>query len=153
ANLGEDISKQLFINYRPLMIGTGILTALALVPGLPTFSFLTLAGMTGAVAYVSYRRGAALRLAAETEEAAKQRAAKPPGKVEALLPVNPLAREVGYGLTPLVDPSRENNFLDRIKLIRRQLAMDLGIIVPPIHITDNLQLNFREYAIQLKGVE
>lgn len=153
ANLGEDISRQLFVNYRPLMIGTGILVTLALIPGLPTFAFMSLAGVTGTIAYVSYRYAESRKYAAEVEEAAKQRAAKPPEKVESLLRVNPMALEVGYGLIPLVDPTRENNLLERIKLIRRQLAMDLGIIVPPIHITDNLQLNFREYAILLKGVE
>ncbi|MBI3657239.1 MAG: flagellar biosynthesis protein FlhA [Acidobacteria bacterium] len=153
SNLGDDISRQLFINYRPIMIGAGILTALALIPGLPTFSFLTLAAIMGAIAYVSYRRAEARKLATENADAAKQRAAKSPEKVEALLRVNPLALEVGYGLIPLVDPNRESTFVDRIKLIRRQLAMDLGIIVPPIHITDNLQLTFRSYAILLKGVE
>jgi flagellar biosynthesis protein FlhA len=153
ADLGSDVSRQLFLNPKPLMIGAGILGAFSLIPGLPTIPFLILGAACGTAAYFSQKRSETQKATRQREEEEKVKAARPAEKVESLLKVNPLALEVGYGLIPLVDASREGNFLDRIKLIRRQLALDLGVIVPPVHITDNLQLNFREYAILLKGVE
>lgn len=153
SDLGAEISKQLLFSPKPLMIGTAVLAFFGLIPGLPTLPFLSLSLVSGVGAYFARQRSKREELAAQKEELEKIKSAQPPEKIEALLKVNPLALEVGYGLIPLVDPNREANFLDRIKLIRRQLALELGIIVPPIHITDNLKLNFREYAILLKSVE
>ena len=89
----------------------------------------------------------------DKERAEKAEADKPKERIERLLKVDPLGLEVGYALIRYVDANQGGDFLNRIKSIRRQIALDLGIVVPPIHITDNLQLEPRAYSILLKGVE
>jgi flagellar biosynthesis protein FlhA len=93
------------------------------------------------------------KLSLERTKAEKAEAEKPKDKIEGLLKVDLLGIEMGYGLIRYVDASQGGDFLDRIKSIRRQLALEMGLIVPPVHITDNLQLNPRQYAILLKGVQ
>ena len=150
GSLGEDVSAQLLINPRPLAVAAGVLLLLALIPGLPKFPFFLLAGITGGLAYASQQRAAKEEQAVrEREQQALAQAAPAPEKVEALLKVDTLALEVGYGLIQLVGGSEE--FLNRVRAIRRQLAVELGIIIPSVHITDNLQLGPREYSILLKG--
>ena len=153
SNLGEDVSRQLLINPRPVAIGAGVLFGFALVPGLPKLAFFILAFLTGVVAYFSNARHKEAALLVEKEKAEQARKALPPERIEALLKVDTLAIEVGYGLISLVDVNQGGDFLNRVKAIRRQLALDLGVVIPPIHITDNLQLNPKEYTFLLKGVE
>lgn len=148
GSLGEDLSGQLFVNPRPLAITAGVLTLFASFPGLPKFPFLLLAVITGGLAYLSQQR-AEQEQRAEAAAAQQLLAAPAPEKVESLLKVDALAVEVGYGLIQLVGGSDE--FLNRVRTIRRQLALELGIIIPPVHITDNLQLGPRQYSILLKG--
>jgi flagellar biosynthesis protein FlhA len=150
ASMGEDMSSQLLINPRPLIISAGVLGLLGILPGMPHLAFLLLSAGAGAAGYLS------LQLQERTADEAAASAAEPakpanaePEKIEALLKLDTLALEVGYGLIPLV--SSGDTFLGRVREIRRQIAMNLGIIVPPVHITDNLQLAPREYAILLKG--
>jgi flagellar biosynthesis protein FlhA len=153
SNLGEDVSGQLLSNPRPVAIGAGVMFAFALIPGLPKTAFLMLAAVMGAVAYVSK-----IKLQKETRQADEQavqqkKGQAAPEKMEALLKVDPLGVEVGYALIRLVDAKQGGDFLSRVRAIRRQIATELGVIVPPIHITDNLQLNPKEYSILLKGVQ
>jgi flagellar biosynthesis protein FlhA len=153
SNLGEDVSRQLLINPRPVAIGAGVLFGFALVPGLPKLAFLVLAALTGVIAYFSNAKHKEVALQAARDKAEQARKALPPEKIESLLKVDTLAIEVGYGLIGLVDVNQGGDFLNRVKAIRRQLALELGIVIPPIHITDNLQLNPKQYAFQFKGVE
>lgn len=150
SSLGSEVSKQLFKNHKPVLLGTSTLALLALVPGLPKVSFLLLAALLGGAAYLSYRQSEAG--SAGRAEAAAPRAGAPE-KIEALLKVSPLSVELGYGLISLAEAGREGNILDKIKFIRRQLALELGIVVPPVHVVDNLQLKPRQYAILLRGVQ
>jgi flagellar biosynthesis protein FlhA len=153
SNLGEDVARQLLRNPMPLAIGSGFLFFFGLVPGLPFFPFFMLGSLTGLLAY--HRRKAVKdeNLSQERVHAEKAEADKPKDKIEGLLKVDLLGIEMGYGLIRYVDASQGGDFLDRIKSIRRQIALEMGLIVPPVHITDNLQLNPRQYSILLKGVQ
>ena len=152
SSLGEEMSAQLLVNPRPLMIAAGVLAFLGILPGMPHLPFLFLAAGTGAVGYLSRQQRAqtaARELARVSEEAKAAATPAQSEKIEGLLKLDALALEVGYGLIPLV--STGDSFLARVREIRRQIALNLGVIVPPVHVTDNLQLAPREYAILLKG--
>lgn len=151
ASMGQEMSSQLLINPRPLFIAGGVLGLLGILPGMPHLPFLLLgAGAVGA-GYLSKQQILLTEAKAEevTTEKARTESTEQNDKIESVLKLDLLALEVGYGLIPLV--SAGDTFLSRVREIRRQIARDLGIIVPPVHITDNLQLTPREYAILLKG--
>ena len=150
ARLGAEFRKQIFGNPQPLMLGAGVLLALALLPAMPKVPFLLLGGGVGTMAWRMKRREAQ-ETAATTKPGAKPAAAKE--NLEGLLRVEPLAIEVGLGLVNLVEGAQESPLLRRIASIRRQLATDLGYLLPAIRVTDNLSLKSREYVILLKGVE
>lgn len=151
SNMGQDMSAQLLTNPRPLYIAGGVLIFLGILPGMPHAPFLLLGALTLAAGYLSAQQS--LRSAAEaieqTGDQAIAQSNEEQDKIESVLKLDLLAIEVGYGLIPLV--STGESFLSRVREIRRQIARDLGIIVPPVHITDNLQLAPREYSILLKG--
>ncbi len=153
ANLGEDVVRQLLANPVPVAIGSGFLFFFGFVPGLPFFPFFLLGSMTGLVAYWRYKSQEKEKLAIAKMKAEKAEAERPKDRIEGLLKVDLLGIEMGYGLIRYVDASQGGDFLDRIKAIRRQIALEMGLIVPPVHITDNLQLNPRQYAILLKGIQ
>ena len=153
SNLGEDVSKQLLLNPKPVAIGAGVLLGFALIPGLPKLAFILLSAATGVVAYLSNMKAREDAELVEKEKIEQTRKLLPAEKIESLLKVDTLTVEVGYGLIRLVDSNQGGDFLGRVKAIRRQIAIELGVVVPPIHITDNLQLNPKEYSILLKGVQ
>lgn len=153
SNLGEDVSKQLLLNPKPVAIGAGVLLGFALIPGLPKLAFLLLSAATGVIAYFSNMKAKEEAELVEREKIEQNRKSLPAEKIESLLKVDTLTVEVGYGLIRLVDSNQGGDFLGRVKAIRRQIAIELGVVVPPIHITDNLQLNPKEYSILLKGVQ
>jgi flagellar biosynthesis protein FlhA len=164
ATLSVDLGTQLLSRRRPLQIAAGVMVALALIPGLPKFSFLSIAALIVALA---------TRLPESSKEAEKDRAAAlgvAPGEkdkkagagagaggksdsIEDLLKLDELSLEVGYALVPLVDAQQGGQLLARVKSLRSNLALQLGFIVPPIHITDNVRLKPQEYVISLRGVE
>jgi len=124
----------------------------SLIPGLPNVPFLLLA----AVAAVTGRLAAKAKERAAAEDAAKERvetAADESEQVKAVNPYDMLEMEVGYALIPLVDVDRDGEVVNRIKSLRNQLALELGLVIPPIHIRDNLRLAANEYVILMKGVE
>lgn len=153
SNLGDDVIRQLFANPAPIAIGSGFMFFFGLVPGLPFVPFFILGCLTAIVAYKRRQATQTEQLAFQKVQIEKAEAEKPKDKIEGLLKVDLLALEMGYGLIRYVDASQGGDFLDRIKSIRRQMALEMGLIVPPVHITDNLQLNPRQYAILLKGVQ
>ncbi len=147
ANLGAEVVKQLLVNPKALGTAAGILAFFGLIPGLPHIPFLMLATITGTGAYF-------LSKAAKREEKAAPapaEEAKPLETLESLLPLDPLALEIGYGLIPLVEEG--GPLLTRIKAIRKQMVTDMGFIVPPVHIKDNLSLKPTQYSLLIKGVE
>jgi flagellar biosynthesis protein FlhA len=147
ARLGAEFQKQILGNSQPLLLAAGVLLALAAMPGLPKLPFLILGGGAGAVGWRLRRR--------EQQAAAPSPETKPAAKenVEAMLRVDPLAVEVGLGLVGLVEGAQDSPLLRRISAIRKQLATDLGYLLPPVRVMDNLSLRSREYVIALKGVE
>jgi len=151
ASLGEDISKQLSIQPRALAIASGIVIMLALVPGLPKLPFITLALLSGGAAYVILDKEKTKKKA-KYELEKKEKKKKSPEKIEALLRIDTLEMEVGYGLISMVNEEQDGTLLEKIKNIRRQLALDLGLLVPPVRIRDNLELKPNEYSISIKGI-
>src|SRR6185503_3007581 len=122
-----------------------------ILPGMPHLPFLALAAGAVGIGYVARQRGSleVQSAAQETEVARTTATTQESEKIESVLRLDALALEVGYGLITLV--SNGDQFLGRVREIRRQIALDLGIIVPSVHVTDDLQLPPREYAILLKG--
>jgi len=150
--MGKELGRQ-FAAYPKAMYLAGMTVFIfGLIPGLPTIPFVTLALLVTGSVYMSTRRKA--RDKSREEEKAKKQdtSGLGPEPVEHLLVIDPLQLEVGYGLLSLVDKEQGGEFLDRVRSIRRHFALDMGIIIPPIHIRDNLQLKPSRYQILLKGV-
>ncbi len=153
-DLGVELLKQITYHPRPLMIGAMILTLFAIVPGLPTVPFLTLAILVGSMAFIMKKAARIEEVKMIEEERKKEEEeVRKPESVLSLLQVDPMEIEIGYSLIPLVDPKQGGDLLDRITMIRRQIAMELGLVVPPIRIRDNMQLKPNEYVIKIRGVE
>jgi flagellar biosynthesis protein FlhA len=148
ANLGVDIGRQLLSGHKPLAIVGGTLGVMALVPGLPTIPFLILGAAVGALSYSRFKKGkpVAVEEAKPREEQAKRQEA-----LEDLVKVDRLELVIGYGLISMVDPSEGGDFLERVKGLRRQIAVDLGLVVPSIRIRDDVKLRPYEYEVKLKG--
>jgi flagellar biosynthesis protein FlhA len=147
GKVGSDVKKQVFSNPQPLMLSGAVLVAMAAFPGLPTIPFLMLGSGVG---YAGYR----MRKKQEAEaEAPESKPATPKENLESLLKVEPLAVEVGLGLVKMVEGAQNSPLLKRIAGIRKQMASDVGYMVPPVRVTDNLQLKANEYVVLLKGAE
>jgi len=150
SKLGADFRTQIFTRWQPLMFTAGVLIALAAFPGLPKLPFLFLGGGLGTMAW----RMRATSLLAVSQEAADNAAPAPAKEnVEDLLKVETLAVEVGLGLVRFVEGGAESPLLRRIGAIRKQLAAELGYILPAVRLKDNLSLKAHEYTLCLKGVE
>jgi len=148
SRLSTDVQKQVFSNPQPLLLASGVLIAMAAFPGLPKIPFLLLGASVG---YAGWRLR---RKSARPSGAAEAGAAGPPKEnLDVFLRVEPLAVEVGLGLVRLVEGGQGSPFLRRIASIRRQLASELGYLLPPVRVTDNVALKVREYTVALKGVE
>ena len=148
TELGEEIRGQLFVQPKAIGLAAGMIFIFALIPGMPKFSFILVSSCIGLFAY-------SLMLAAGKErESAEELPALPAEEVpEGVMPLDLMGLEVGYGLIYLVDASQSGELLQRIKALRKQMALEMGIIVPSIHIRDNLQLRPNEYSVLMKGVE
>ena len=151
-DFGTEMKRQFSVHPRAIWVVSGILMVFALIPGLPKLPFFLLSILAGLVAWRVSKTYAEKLYQQELDEV-------PPPKpieeenYEQMLSVDLLEMEVGYGLIPLVDTAQNGELLPRIKSIRRQFTLDMGFIVPPVHIKDNLQLKPNEYAIILKGVK
>src|SRR2546427_7133098 len=151
-SLGQEVSTQLFSNPKPVYFGAGIVAGLGLIPGFPKFSFLFMAGLLGFIAYSLSQAAKERERAPKPDETSKDASATPE-KATTFLKIDSLAIEIGYGLIGFVDVQQGGDFLNRIRSIRKKIAQELGIIVPPVNITDNLKLGPRQYSILLKGIE
>jgi flagellar biosynthesis protein FlhA len=152
GRLGEEFRRQVLGEPEPLLLASGVLAALALFPGLPAIPFLALAGGAGWLAW-SMRSGPSAPGPGAGAAAPAAGGAKDRDGVDGLLRVEPLAVEVGLGLVRLVEGGADSALLRRINGIRRQLASELGYLMPPVRVTDRLALKVGEYAISLKGIE
>jgi len=150
ATLSVDVGRQILSRRRPLLIAAGVMLSLAAIPGLPKFSFFLLAAGTAFLAWRAPKFSEEPAVATAAGAAEKKPAQD---SVEELLKLDDLSLEVGYGLVALVDKSQGGHLLARVRALRQNLAQQLGFIVPPIHITDNVRLKPKEYAIALRGSE
>jgi flagellar biosynthesis protein FlhA len=154
SNLGQDLAKQLTGQPRALYLAGGVAAGLGLVPGLPKLPFFIIGGLIIGVA-VLLKKG--MQEEAEQQAAAEATAVatRPaePENVAALLPLDPLELEIGYGLVPLVDADEGGDLLGRVAMVRRQMATELGLSLAPIRIRDNIQLGSHDYAVKIRGVE
>ncbi len=178
SELGPDLINSFTKYPRPLYIASGMLMSMGLIPGLPTVPFVTLSILMGGLGYAVSREASVQEIAAEEQAQAPSTGAQAPagqpsagaqvpaGQPEAqkaepvspedvmkLLTVEPMEAEIGYAIIPLIDPAQGGDMLDRIGTIRKQMALEMGIVVPPIRIRDNIQIKPTEYILRVKGAE
>lgn len=154
ANLGREVVQQIFTQPKVLFIAAGVLAVLAIVPALPQIPLLV---MVFLMAFLARN----LQKASQENAVSQQEEIEPrqvdemrkPENVMNLLQVDPIEVEFGYGIIPLADVNQGGDLLDRVVMIRRQLALDLGMVVPVIRLRDNIQLASNQYRIKIKGVE
>ncbi len=159
-DLGTEVTSQLIANRKPLYLSSGACALFALIPGLPFIPFAVLAIATAVLG--ANAQGEKIKEKALLEEDIQATQLldgpppPPPGsteEVKTLLGVDLLELEVGYELVPMVDTSTGGDLIERIRALRRQFAIDLGFIVPAIHIRDNVRLESTQYRLMLKGVQ
>jgi flagellar biosynthesis protein FlhA len=154
SNLGHDMSRQLTRQPRAILVAAAVLFLFALMPGLPSLPFGilgVLVGITGFTIAKSQRDSEASKRG-EAEVQRPEGGETPEAQAEDFLRLDTLELEIGYGLIPLVDVEQGGDLLSRVSMIRQQLAQELGIIVPPIRIRDNVQLKPNEYQLKVKGI-
>ncbi|MEE2906720.1 MAG: flagellar biosynthesis protein FlhA [Planctomycetota bacterium] len=149
--IGEEVPRQLASQPKALYLVAGFLIVLSLTP-LPTMPLLIAALLIGTIAWAVQRHRTEFQQR-ETESLAREAEQATPGEAQAedLVTVDVLEIEIGYGLVPLVDAGRGGDLLDRIAAVRRQLAVELGVVVPPVRIRDNVQLDANRYQVRLRG--
>lgn len=152
-DMGQQIINQLISNPRALAITAGVIGALGLVPGMPNAVFITLAAIIGGGAWLinGKQKEAAVTEAAEQEQPVTDEHSTELGWDD-VLPVDVIGLEVGYRLIPLVDKKQGGQLMSRIKGVRRKLSQELGFLIDPVHIRDNLDLEPGAYRINLMGV-
>lgn len=154
SNLGQDLIKQILSYPKVIFISAGVLTFFGIIPGLPKLPFFILAFIMGFLGYTIHSVGSKETSENETELKEKEiEELRKPENILSLLHIDPIEIEFGYGLIPLVDANQGGDLLDRVIMIRRQCAIDLGMIVPMIRLRDNIQLLPNEYKIKIKGIE
>ncbi|MCC7264556.1 MAG: flagellar biosynthesis protein FlhA [Candidatus Latescibacteria bacterium] len=146
-NLGHDLNQQLMGKPQAVLIAAAMLTGLGLVPGLPTWPFLAIGILLGGTGYAVRN---SQRQKAEEKAAQQHQEIKVEEKPEDYLRVDQLAVEIGYQVVPLVDARQGGDLIERIVQIRKAAAMDMGFIVPPVRVRDNIQLKPNEYVIKIK---
>lgn len=153
SNMGSDLAKQLTRQPRAVLVASVALILFGLVPGMPTMTFLVLGIAVGGVGYLT-KQAQENRDKQVEEQKKAAKAAKPvqQERTEDLLKVDTIGLEIGYGLIPMVDANQGGDLLERIAGIRKQLATELGVIVPAIRIRDNVRLKPNEYQIKIKGI-
>jgi len=154
ATFGSEVASQILAQPHALIMGGVLLVIVSLVPGLPTIPMWIVAAGLMLIGYVvnSRQQKAAVVEEQEVEEVTAEEKRKPES-VTSLLQVDPIELEFGYGIVPMVDVSQGGDLLDRVVMIRRQCALDMGVIVPAIRLRDNIQLGTNAYSIKIKGVE
>lgn len=154
--MGETVVTQMFADPKVMMVTSGVLVVMGLVPGMPKLAFLGFGLCGAALTYFTYkRRQKATELAAVEEEAAQTERIESESKDlswEDVNQVDTIGLEVGYRLIPLVDKAQQGELLSRIKGVRKKLSQELGFLVPPVHIRDNLDLAPNAYRISMMGV-
>ena len=149
--MGREFGKQFFEYPKAIYLASLTVFLFGLIPGLPHIPFIVLSMIIAGSVYLVNRNKVATDI--KEIEQKKETSEVGPEPVEHLLFIDPLEVEVGYGLISLVDREQGGELLDRVRSIRRQFALEMGLVIPPIHIRDNLQLGASEYQVILKGVK
>lgn len=152
-SMGTEFANQVMSQPKAVILGAFVIFLFGLIPGLPHVPFILLGIMVGGLAYYMNKNKKSVKNAEAEKKDGEALPEIGPEPVEHLLSLDPMELEVGYGIIPLVDREQDGELLDRIRSIRRQFATDMGMVVPPIHIRDNLNLKPAEYRILIKGVE
>jgi len=159
-SLSADIEKEMFSDPKILFLVSGLLAVLSIVPGLPTIPFLVISMLLGGLAFLMQKENKqraideenAKKQQVQAEKGLKKRKKASREEVMELLAVEPMEIEIGYRLVPLLDMEQGGDLLERIAQIRKQTALDYGIVLPSIRVRDNLQLSPNSYQIKLKGI-
>lgn len=153
SSFGQEVIGQLLAQPRALAIATGLLVAFGLVPGLPKIPFFVLAALSGVLTYVvNSHKEAEIRADEELKE--RVPVSTQPESVMPLLAVDPLELEIGYGLLSFADENYDDGgLLRRVTMVRRQIALELGLVLPHVRIRDNIQLTPTAYSIKIRGME
>jgi len=149
-SIGEDLTSQMLQKPWALFLTAGALAFFGLMPGLPTLPFVLLAAVAGVIGYLILRAHKQKEQATQAEEAGKVEVPEPE-RIKRMLRVDPMELEIGYGLIPLVDAAQGGDILTRITMLRREFATELGFVVPPIRIRDNLRLEPNAYSVKIEG--
>jgi flagellar biosynthesis protein FlhA len=150
-SFGKEVSSQFLNHPKVFAITAGVMFAMGLIPGLPKLPFILLSVIIGGIAYIN-RKGPILAEKEVSEsEKDEEKEVTEEENLEKLMEIDPMELEISHTLIPLVDPNENGNLLERIKLMRRQYAIDMGFIIPPIRIRDNIQLKPGEYSIIIRG--
>ena len=153
-NLGSDLTKQLFNSPKVLIVSGGVLLIFAIIPGLPFIPFFALGALFIGIGFLLLNaQHEADSKAVIQHRKAEMEEVKRPESILSLLQIDQIELEIGYSLIPLVDAEQGGDMLERISMIRRQCALELGMVVPIIRIRDNLQLAPNNYVIKIKGVQ
>jgi flagellar biosynthesis protein FlhA len=153
GTFGRDVTEQFSRDARIYFVSAAVLTLMSILPGFPWYVLIPMAGLCAFLGLRLSRREAAL---AEKEKLAKSgaaRKAESPAELSPIVPLDPISLELGYGLIPLVDKDKGADLLDRITRIRKESALDMGLVVPRIRIIDNMRLEPSEYCFKIKGVQ
>jgi len=151
-SMGKDVTRQLFSQPLVLIIAGGVLLLLTLVPGLPKLPLLVISVLLLYLGFtLNKARSGAITESVKSGQEEKENRMGTPENVISLLQVDPIEMEFGYSLLPLVDSAQGGDFLDRVVMIRRQCAMELGMVVPVVRLRDNIQLKPNQYVIKIKG--
>ncbi|MCU0846948.1 MAG: flagellar biosynthesis protein FlhA [Spirochaetes bacterium] len=153
GNLGSDLGNQIASQPRALLITAGALGIAIFIPGFPKIPLLIIAGGLGALGYMLLQKQEDSKIEGQRMEKEAAMKEHRPEEVMPLMKVDPMEIEIGYNLIPLVDPEQGGTLLERVTNIRRRSALHMGLIVPPIRIRDNMELEPESYSILIKGVE
>jgi flagellar biosynthesis protein FlhA len=148
SNLGTDVVAQLFTNSKAMILASIVILAIGMVPGIPLTPFFILSSVIFGGSYFINKAGRAEEIVKLPDIPHEDKE-----KAELIQPLEILEVEIGYGLIPIVDAEQSGELLDKIRAIRKQMAVELGVVVPPMKLRDNLQLKAGEYLILLKGIE
>ena len=159
-DMGKQINRQMFASPRSLAVAAAIMAVMGLVPGMPHFSFISMAAVAGGIAYLLWRKQNVVKVQALEEVKRQQELLPSPSRAletkelgwDDVTPIDMIGLEVGYRLIPLVDRNQGGQLLARIKGVRKKLSQDLGFLMPTVHIRDNLDLAPSAYRLTLMGV-
>jgi flagellar biosynthesis protein FlhA len=151
SSLGLEVGKQFKIHPKAMYMSAGVLFVFAIIPGLPKLPFMAVGTMLGVIAYRVDKDNEREKQMAQDATSSEQKAR--PDSLEDLLPLDLVELEVGYGLVALVDSGQDGDLLERITQIRKQFAIDWGVIIPAVRIKDNLELKPGGYSLKIKGME